>query len=661
MAVLIFLILTFIYLTGVSPAVFGGDAGDIILSYSSGGVAHPPGYPLNTLLGFILTKVLPGPTFAFKADLVAAIYQAAVVSLVYLIIKNLTKNGWVAVAGALTLGFTPLFWLYAHVAEVFQLTLLLIAASVLSLFRWFLASQKNFKYLYLSVFLFGLAVFHHQTPIFLVFAYFFLFWRKKLFSSYQICLKLLLVFLLGVLPYAYLPVVQNIPTNWGDVSSLEGVWRLVTRGDYGTFTASPELVGVSGGERLTHVWWYLNTIRADFTYLGLALAAVGAIWLFARRRDWFWFLTLAWFFSGPFFVAYAAFPPVEAFLRGISERFYLSSYLFLAIVIGAGMQALFNLSVLTLNLVFAQKRLLALFVGGLFLFFPIMMALLNFPKTDLSDFKVGQVLALDILGNVDPAGILFLQGDTATFSVQYSYYVDQVNPGAVLVMSGRMRHPSYRQKLQAEYPNLSYPGEFTREDVSFEDAVVKFIDNNFGKWPIYSLEKLPLPQNYVWIQEGLILRLYKKDYEPSSATVAATIDQKMKKLLFEEELTKKRYLNFFEEHIRVIYSRFYTRNGIELIKHGEVASAIPYLLRAVVLEENNREALYWLGVAYLELGDCQKAMTAFERIIAFARDYWQAFEGLGKVYDTCFKDQDKASSYYQKSKEARQRLFDEPI
>ena len=169
LAVLVFVLFLIVYWQGVSPAVFGGDAGDIILSYFSGGIAHPPGYPLNTLLGFLLTRVIPGSNFAFRADFVSALYMAAVVSLVYLLVDKLTKNVFVAAASSFTLGFAPLFWLYAHVAEVFQLTLLLVAASVLFLFKWFLASSfRTGQGPFLSVFLFGLSVFHHQTTIFLM-------------------------------------------------------------------------------------------------------------------------------------------------------------------------------------------------------------------------------------------------------------------------------------------------------------------------------------------------------------------------------------------------------------------------------------------------------------------------------------------------------------
>src|SRR3990167_9859715 len=127
LAVFVFTFL--IYIKGVSPSVFGGDSGDIILASWFGGVAHPPGYPLNTMLGWIFTHLPLNATVAFKANLMAAFLHAAVVAVLCLILQKVTKNIFVSIASSLVLAFNPLFWLYAHILEVFQLNLLLVSIS----------------------------------------------------------------------------------------------------------------------------------------------------------------------------------------------------------------------------------------------------------------------------------------------------------------------------------------------------------------------------------------------------------------------------------------------------------------------------------------------------------------------------------------------------
>ncbi|CAM9546150.1 unnamed protein product, partial [Scytosiphon promiscuus] len=49
-----------VYLATVAPGIPGGDAGELVAESCQLGTAHPPGYPLFTLLNHITTRVLPG-------------------------------------------------------------------------------------------------------------------------------------------------------------------------------------------------------------------------------------------------------------------------------------------------------------------------------------------------------------------------------------------------------------------------------------------------------------------------------------------------------------------------------------------------------------------------------------------------------------------------
>ena len=77
---------------GISPSVFGGDSGDIILASYFGGIAHPQGYPLNSMIGWVFTHLPLGATVAYKANLMVAFFQALNVGLAFLITRLLTKN-----------------------------------------------------------------------------------------------------------------------------------------------------------------------------------------------------------------------------------------------------------------------------------------------------------------------------------------------------------------------------------------------------------------------------------------------------------------------------------------------------------------------------------------------------------------------------------------
>src|SRR3989344_8748757 len=202
----LFVFLFVVYSMGVSSSVYGGDSGDIILASWFGGVAHPPGYPLNTMIGWVFTHLPYQAIVAYKANLMAAFLMSVVVGVNYLKVKKITKNLFVSITCALVLAFNPLFWLYAHTIEVFQLNLVLIASSVYFLFDWreaILAKKQKSRSFYLSILLLGLAVFHHQTSVLVVPAYFYLILKTegKIFKNYKNILKILGFFSLGFLPY----------------------------------------------------------------------------------------------------------------------------------------------------------------------------------------------------------------------------------------------------------------------------------------------------------------------------------------------------------------------------------------------------------------------------------------------------------------------------
>jgi hypothetical protein len=43
------------------PTVPGGDSGELIVAACTRGIAHPPGYPLFTMLGIAFHDFIPGP------------------------------------------------------------------------------------------------------------------------------------------------------------------------------------------------------------------------------------------------------------------------------------------------------------------------------------------------------------------------------------------------------------------------------------------------------------------------------------------------------------------------------------------------------------------------------------------------------------------------
>jgi hypothetical protein len=60
-----------VYLKTAFPTVPSGDAGELCFTSCALGVAHPPGYPLFIMLGFVFTKIIPFGSPAFRVNCVS--------------------------------------------------------------------------------------------------------------------------------------------------------------------------------------------------------------------------------------------------------------------------------------------------------------------------------------------------------------------------------------------------------------------------------------------------------------------------------------------------------------------------------------------------------------------------------------------------------------
>jgi hypothetical protein len=65
-----------IYLVTLAPSVVQIDSGELAAVQATLGIAHPTGYPLFTLLGFLFSKIPLPLTQILKANLLAAIFCA---------------------------------------------------------------------------------------------------------------------------------------------------------------------------------------------------------------------------------------------------------------------------------------------------------------------------------------------------------------------------------------------------------------------------------------------------------------------------------------------------------------------------------------------------------------------------------------------------------
>ena len=226
-----------VYIFTLSRSVYFGDSGELIAVAKTLGIAHPPGYPLYTMLAHLFTY-LPFGNLAFRVNLFSAVTSALTVVVVYLICVKLTKNRIASISTSLFLAFSYLFWLYSLVADSYALNSLFIALLILISLYLFENPQSK-KLIFLLSFVLGLSLTHHPTILFLAPAFVLLlvYISPKQILKLNILLPAILLFVLGLLPYLYLPIraAQNPPLTWGDPDTVGRFLHHVLRKDYGTF------------------------------------------------------------------------------------------------------------------------------------------------------------------------------------------------------------------------------------------------------------------------------------------------------------------------------------------------------------------------------------------------------------------------------------------
>jgi hypothetical protein len=266
----LFIVSLTLYIITLAPSVvtlFDDSLEFQLVTYQLG-IAHPTGYPLYTILGKLFT-FLPVGNVAYRVNLMSAVFGAATVALLYLLILQLSgpQNGvritihtpiWLAhlggIIGASLLITSPVFWQQATVAEVYTLNAFFVALLLLLVVTPIQQGAQS-RILWLA-FLTGLSLTHHRTMVFLLPALaLYIYLNRKVFPlTWKTLMPGGLFGLIPLLLYLYLPL-------RGHVGSLDGVyqntwagfWQQVGTGGYGTFIFDNPF----GHERNATFYWDL--------------------------------------------------------------------------------------------------------------------------------------------------------------------------------------------------------------------------------------------------------------------------------------------------------------------------------------------------------------------------------------------------------------------
>lgn len=264
-----------VYMRTLAPGVLPADSGEFQFVARVLGIAHPPGYPLYTLLGKLAT-LLPVNSAAWRVNLLSAVFAALTLALVARAARRLTGSAMAGVAAALALGGIPTFWAQATTANIRALMALFTALMLLLALEYGAKpSQKGLVALALAA---GLAVGHHGSLglLFIPLAAYLLVADRRFLKRPRWLLTATGAFAASLLVLLYLPIrsLAGAPFDPTPIDSvgrfLEHILALGFRGDMFYFARADLLPGRIG------VW--LNILRMEFgAPLAVAMAPAGIL------------------------------------------------------------------------------------------------------------------------------------------------------------------------------------------------------------------------------------------------------------------------------------------------------------------------------------------------------------------------------------------------
>jgi tetratricopeptide (TPR) repeat protein len=635
------------------PTIPFGDGPELIAAAACLGVAHPPGYPLYTLLGWLALR-LPAGEPAWRMNLLSSLSAALACGAAAWLVDRWTASRAAAVVAGFALAVSSTFWANAVMTEVYALHLLLVfgllgAATVVGDAR---DEAIRGRALVVAGAVLGVGIAHHPTIVLALPSAAVLAARggrgplERGPTSWlprggvrHFVLALSIAIAIPVILYASLMLRARLdpPSNWGRPVTVGALLRHAQAIDYRLLD-----LGWTGLLRAAS-WGDLGRAvlaQSSPAALALALACTGiAGWprprggSRARPR-----VAVALLMGGTAIFG----------LRYVTtdvEVFFLPLFAALALATGLGVAAL------------RDQRRRSVRVAGLVAGVVVVAASLavNFRAHDLRAMTAAESYARDILDTVPENGVLFIESADA-FGLLYLTLTLGERPDVTIYdRNGKLFRDFHREFPFPRAAGESYLSYRTRAEQAFIDRELTRAGPRavmFLGWPGYEP-----PPRYRLEPVGLLYRMRRAEEpmepadsrwsayraaevaeqalrtgDPVALAIAATYpmaraeramfdgDRERADALFEEAGRLGSRDSAVQSYIGTIYGRY-----------GDARRAIEWFERAVRVRPSSVGAWNNLALAYELTGDVAGAKRALRRSLDIAPGQSEAAASLARL------------------------------
>ncbi|MCC6395619.1 MAG: DUF2723 domain-containing protein [Bacteroidetes bacterium] len=512
----------FVYLRTMMPGLGFIDCGELVTVAHSLSIAHPTGYPLFTLLGWMVTHLPFGGEEVQRMNTLAALLTAG--SIVFfcssgrVLIETAARSFSLrrelvlpaAAGGVLLLGFSKTFWTQALSVEVYSLHLFLISIVLRLVLH---ARERGMPRGWpIAAYALGLSFTNHMTTILLVpgVLYLYLSPGGSGKRSWKGLARLIPPFLLGLSVYLYLPLrASSAPLlNWGNPSSIERfLWHLGGK-QYRVWLFA------SSDAAWKNLSAFVSGLPDEFAVVGLVMALVGLIGLWRASRHVAYGTALLFVVCALYSMNYD--------IHDI-DSYFLLAYCCVGLWAGVGLLIAGSWWVGLSGWKSWLVGILVLGIGGV----PLAV---HYKEMDKSEHFLVEDYTRNVFSSVAKGGVvLSYQWDYWLSASYYHQYVRGERTDVIVIDKELLRRSWYLEELEGRYPGFMQRcrGEveaFKREVYKFEHelpydgAVIEsryvamiraMVERSMAHGPVYVTPEVEegFTAGYMRVPEGLVFRV----------------------------------------------------------------------------------------------------------------------------------------------------------
>jgi tetratricopeptide (TPR) repeat protein len=532
----------FIYLKTLCPTVYSGDSGELCTVAYTLSIAHPPGYPLFTLIGWLFGH-LPFGSVAFLLNLESALFSTISVYFGFLIFEYLLRDSAVKAnhylytiipaLGALIWGLSNTLWANSIGAEIYSLSMALVTIIIFLFLRY----QKtcSAQLLLLSFYIYGLSLGNHLSVIAIApILISLLIWPKFNLRNFGAAF---LMTIAAISIYLYLPLRSlNYPLmDWSHPANLKAFIEHVTAARFQGFFSQFSVANI-----ILNIKRFFIIIHNEFPLAWLGLLG---IFLLAYKKPR---LGLPLLLSMLINIGYASMYEIP----DIEPHFLITIFLSVA-----GILFLFH-SIFLYLLKYFNRRLASVGFIAAFAAILILEFSTNYRENDQSQNRLAESYANLVLKSLPPNSLLISVGWTSGSPCMYLHNVEKAAPDITVF------DPISMESNLAKYLGVT--------DSLGIIPVHQLAIKAFNKWPgdkflgkdhLWGGDNPFKYQQYQLQGNGLVYRWGKKNRADLSV---------WQNLAIPAADTTKQSLNFND---RVMYSNIYLSWGEDLLSNGMIQEA----------------------------------------------------------------------------------------